>query len=81
MADFETPTKIGPPTVNALKQLPKPSNFSAFFKPVVVSGKQMLVSSFGPRSLFQEQDILMEKDGSEETKNIQGQGSSSNSHS
>jgi len=29
----------------------------------------MLASSFGPQSLFQEQDILMEKDSSEENKN------------
>jgi hypothetical protein len=71
MEDFETPNKVGPPTANALKQLPKASissTFSAFFKPVVVGGKQMLASSFGPQSLFQEQDILIEKDSSEESK-------------
>ena len=42
----------------------------------------MLASSIGPQTLFQEQDILVEKDSSEESKdNIQDQGSSSNSYS
>jgi len=42
MDDFETQKKIGPPTTNALKQLPRDSissTVSAFFKPVIVGGK------------------------------------------
>ena len=42
MEDFETPKKVGPPTANALKQLPRnsiSSTVSAFFKPVIVGGK------------------------------------------
>ena len=42
MEDFETQKKVGPPTANALKQLPRDSissTVSAFFKPVIVGGK------------------------------------------
>ncbi len=78
MNDFETPKKIGAPTVGTLKQLPKASmssTLSAFFKPIAVGGKQMLASplaqapsSFGHQTFFNEQDILIEKDSSEEEK-------------
>jgi hypothetical protein len=42
----------------------------------------MLTSSLGPSSNLSPKDILMEKESSsEEEKNFQGQGSSSNSYS
>ena len=49
---------------------------SAFFKPKVVAGQQMIVSSLGPNVNLNPEDIFMEKESSEEKSNLQGQGSS-----
>jgi hypothetical protein len=41
----------------------------------------MLASSLGPNAALNAEDILMEKESSEEKSSLQGQGSSSNSYS
>jgi hypothetical protein len=45
---------------------------SVFFKPVVVRGEKMLASSLGPNSNMNPEDILIEKESSEEKKELQG---------
>lgn len=54
---YETPRKIGSLTTTSLKRLPKEltqSNYSAFFNPKIISGKQTFASPFGSKALSQE---------------------------
>eukprot|EP00349_Pseudokeronopsis_sp_Brazil_P000892 CAMPEP_0202960450 /NCGR_PEP_ID=MMETSP1396-20130829/4589_1 /ASSEMBLY_ACC=CAM_ASM_000872 /TAXON_ID= /ORGANISM="Pseudokeronopsis sp., Strain Brazil" /LENGTH=125 /DNA_ID=CAMNT_0049679673 /DNA_START=164 /DNA_END=541 /DNA_ORIENTATION=+ len=78
--DFGARPNIQPPTRENLKQLQQ-SISSAFrtFRPTVLDGQQLFASSLGPCTSQNHEDILMERDGFEEEKFPQGQGSSSNS--
>jgi len=68
---LETPFKTSNKNIFTLKDNGAFSKFRQLqfaAKTVKLNDKILIGTSFGPQTLFYEQDILMEKDSSEETK-------------